>query len=694
VIGWGHAAIPIAFLKELAASLSGRIGALLLLRFPVLEAVDVVRAIAEIVEEDTTSLSAPVKAQLHLEALLDVTRVLSVAAEHDDWNQGSDITFSDQLNLADVNASQNYKVTSETVSTTPAAVDESGNKVYRKQLISVLQEAGKLLDEMVIIAEASASTASDSSNTTRTSHNAILARLLRVKVLLGEAHRRSDEIEEAKAHLEDVMFRLRVIASDSSSTDDIFRSISPRSAPTFFPLHIDCEGGSAEVNSESRADNALLNQAIASDVIAFALHSDATIQLALCSCLQLGPTTFLIRDHLVATAAKEAVRAMQERENEEAEAEAEELMELERQRKLEKRNRRKKNKDGNGNGSSEVDDGDDEGSDSDDDEDEDDDEDIESATPRSPVSPASNQAGDKAKARSSGSGSASASEGQSMIQAKLAMMNRKKGLQIQSEEVRKSLLATARAQLVDARELFIKIEGEKSIRAVDVDVLIGDLLRCNGAIDEAKMFYDNALQVIRSREDVDSEHLRVAHLLNGMSIAVFRSSEKPEGFAHLGHRLSVEAHGHYRRLLPEDHPLVMASMISLGECLERCELEDDALTVYESTLEIAKQIAEGVDHSQSNLLVMSALGVTFEEGHWQGQLARGIQKLPKKLPAIVRARWREEKKRRDNERIRRAVAVPRIMLRIAALHTKLGRLTIAEAMFQDAVLMLKDVYGV
>jgi len=60
----------------------------------------------------------------------------------------------------------------------------------------------------------------------------------------------------------------------------------------------------------------------------------------------------------------------------------------------------------------------------------------------------------------------------------------------------------------------------------------------------------------------------------------------------------------------------------------------------------------------------------------------------------ARARWREEKERRERERRRRAMSVPQILLRLASLYEKVGRATMAEGMFEEAVMMLKDINGV
>jgi hypothetical protein len=144
--------------------------------------------------------------------------------------------------------------------------------------------------------------------------------------------------------------------------------------------------------------------------------------------------------------------------------------------------------------------------------------------------------------------------------------------------------------LSEARAIYVAADGALSLRAADVDIAMGDLLRCTGSADDSKKRYDTALHTLRTRGD-GTEHTRTGNLLAGLAAIVAASAARdargrehePDNSdaAYAAVRWLSEAVAAYSAILPEDHPVVMTARARMAEQLDACGLTEDALAVYE-----------------------------------------------------------------------------------------------------------------
>jgi hypothetical protein len=164
------------------------------------------------------------------------------------------------------------------------------------------------------------------------------------------------------------------------------------------------------------------------------------------------------------------------------------------------------------------------------------------------------------------------------------------GLKAQNEAARRKQATRILAMLSEARAIYVAADGALSLRAADIDIAMGDLLRCTGSADDSKKRYDTALHTLRTRGD-GTEHIRTGNLLAGLAAIVAASAARDAGgrgpepdtsdAAYAAVRWLSEAVAAYSAILPEDHPVVMTARARMAEQLDACGLTEDALAVYE-----------------------------------------------------------------------------------------------------------------
>ena len=163
------------------------------------------------------------------------------------------------------------------------------------------------------------------------------------------------------------------------------------------------------------------------------------------------------------------------------------------------------------------------------------------------------------------------------------------GLKAQSEAARRKQAERALSMLAEARAVYMAADGALSLRAADVDIAMGDLLRCTGSADDSRKRYDAALQTLRTRGD-GTEHIRTGTLLTGLAAIVTANAtaaqkqdarERDDDTAYAAVRLMSEALAAYTAILPDDHPAVMTARARMAEQLDACGMTEDALAVYE-----------------------------------------------------------------------------------------------------------------
>ena len=131
-----------------------------------------------------------------------------------------------------------------------------------------------------------------------------------------------------------------------------------------------------------------------------------------------------------------------------------------------------------------------------------------------------------------------------------------KGTKAMSDDARRKQADRVHMMLDEARGHYIALDGPMSIRGVDMDILIADLLRVMGSFENSKKHYEKALNTLRVRGD-GTDHIRTGNLLAGLSSVVFQLKDTDYGFVSV--RLQAESVSAYASMLPEDHPVVMTA---------------------------------------------------------------------------------------------------------------------------------------
>ena len=135
-------------------------------------------------------------------------------------------------------------------------------------------------------------------------------------------------------------------------------------------------------------------------------------------------------------------------------------------------------------------------------------------------------------------------------------MSYRTGTKAMSEGARQQQADRIHMMLDEARGHYIALDGPMSIRGVDMDILIADVLRVMGSFENSKKHYEKALNTLRVRGD-GTDHIRTGNLLAGLSSVVFQLRDTDYGFVSV--RLQAESVSAYASMLPEDHPVVMTA---------------------------------------------------------------------------------------------------------------------------------------